>query len=89
MYRLCVATFSSGLWNIVTPLDQILDGRVIQTDVKIGARTASREEIREHVAPAVSKKDSLLATGSDHVYLWPGYHLHHDTAKQGYSDVVK
>ena len=26
---------------------------------------------------------------SDHVCLWPGNYLHHDTAKHGYSGVVK
>ena len=30
-----------------------------------------------------------LQQDSDHVCLWPGYHLHHDTAKHGYSGVVK
>ena len=33
--------------------------------------------------------NSLLAAGSDHVCLWPGYHLHQDYAKHGYSGVVK
>ena len=28
MYRWCVAALSSGLWNIPTPVDQVLDGRV-------------------------------------------------------------
>ena len=30
-----------------------------------------------------------LQQNSDHVYLWPGYHLHHNTTKHGYSGVVK
>ena len=64
MYQWCVAAFSSGLWNIPTPVNQILDGRVVQTYVKIDAfvraavvvLTASKEEIRVHIAPAVSPK---------------------------------
>ena len=30
MYRWCVAAFSSDLWNIPTPVDQVPDGRVVQ-----------------------------------------------------------
>ena len=30
-----------------------------------------------------------LQQDSDHVCLWPGYHLHHNVAKHGYSGVVK
>ena len=30
-----------------------------------------------------------LQQDSDHLCLWPGYHLHQDTAKHGYLDVVK
>ena len=30
-----------------------------------------------------------LQQDSDHVCLWPGYHLNHDTVKYGYSGVVK
>ena len=30
-----------------------------------------------------------LQQDSDHVCLWPGYQLYHDTAKHGYSGVVK
>ena len=57
-----VSAFSSGLWNIPTLLDQVLDDRVLQTHVKIeelseqrevAVQTTSREEIRAHVAPAV------------------------------------
>ena len=29
------AAFSSGLWNIPTPIDQVLDGHVVQTHVEI------------------------------------------------------
>ena len=37
MYRWCVAAFSSGLWNITTPVDQVLDGHIVQMHVKINA----------------------------------------------------
>ena len=30
-----------------------------------------------------------LQQDSDHMYLWPGYHLHHHSAKHGYFCVVK
>ena len=73
MYQWCVGNFSNSLWNIPTPVDYVLDGLVIQTHVKIdalyeqrGSRTASREEIRSHVAPAVSPRtigNRLLAAG--------------------------
>ena len=32
---------------------------------------------------------SACSRTQDYVCLWPGYHLHHDTAKHGYSGVVK
>ena len=48
MYRWCVAAFSSDLWNIPTPVDQVLDR------CTSAARTASREDIRAHVSPVVS-----------------------------------
>ena len=76
MYQWCVVAFSSDLWNIPTLVDQVLDGRVIQAHVKIDAlceqcaavaiRSASRDEIRAHVAPAVSPRtigNRLLAAG--------------------------
>ena len=37
MYRWCVAAFSSDLWNIPTQVDQVMDGRVAQTNVNIDA----------------------------------------------------
>ena len=30
MYRWCVAVFNSGLWNIPTSVDKVLDGRIVQ-----------------------------------------------------------
>ena len=46
------------------------------------AVAASREEFRAYVAPRT-------IGDLDHVCLWPGYHLHHDTAKHHYSGIVK
>ena len=66
------------------------DQRIVRATV--AARTASREEIRAHVAPAISQGPFgtvFLQKNSDHVCLWLGYHLHHNTAKHGYSGVVK
>ena len=73
MYRWCVAAFSSGLWNIPTPVDQVLDGHIVQTHVRVehcraavAVRTASREEIREYVVPDVSPwtiGNCMLAVG--------------------------
>ena len=101
MYRWYVAAFSSGLYTrrpgSVRPhsAEARQDRRIVWAAA--AARTASREEIRAHVAPAVSPSiigNRLLASGlraqiiSDHVCLWPGYHLHYDTTKHGYSGVV-
>ena len=36
-YRWCVPTSSSGLWNIPTPIDRVLDGHIVQMHVKIDA----------------------------------------------------
>ena len=60
-HNLCVAAFSSSLWNILTSVDQVLNGRIVQTHVKIdafcgGRRTSYREAIRAHVAPAMSPR---------------------------------
>ena len=58
----------------------------------VAAPTAFKEEIRAHVAPAVSPRtigNFCLQQDSDHVCFWPGCHLHNDTAKHGYSRVVK
>ena len=77
------------------PVAQVLDGcmpRLHIVQAAVAARTASREEIRAHVAPAVLPStigNCLLAAGLRFVCLWLGYHLHHDTAKHDYSDVVK
>ena len=74
IYRWCVAAFSSGLWNNSTPHRQDSgwprstqarqDRRIVRAAV--AARTASREEIRAHVAPPMSPStfgNRLLAAG--------------------------
>ena len=88
--------FQNGLWNITTPVDQVLDGRIVQTHFKIDA-------VWEQRWPHPMKKfgymlhllyhEGLLGTvclqqDSNHMCLWPGYHLHHDTEKNDYSGVV-
>ena len=102
MYRWCVAAFSSGLWNIPTPVDQVLDGRVIQTHVKIDAFCEQRWPTKQYLGKKSGHMLHLLChqgplgtvclqQDSDQVWLWPGYHLHHDidTVNHGYSGVVK
>ena len=100
MYRWCVAAFRSDLRNIPTSVDQVLDGRVVQTHVKIdvlceqrwppeqysGKKSGHMLHLPCHQGPL---RTVCLQQDSDHVCLWPGYHLHHDTAKHGYSGVVK
>ena len=74
MYWWSVAAFSSGLWNIPMPLKQVLDGRIVHMHIQdrrivqttVAAQTATREEIRAHVAPDVSPRiigNHLLAVG--------------------------
>ena len=56
----------------------------------MASRAASREEIRTHVAASVSQRiigNRCLQQDTDHVCIWPDYHLHQDTAKHGYSGV--
>ena len=43
-----VAAFSSGLWNIHTPIDHILGGRIVQTHVKIDALCKQRWLPEQH-----------------------------------------
>ena len=73
--RWCVTAFSNGLWNIPTPVDQVGSGQPRNTDARqdrrigraaVAARTASRREIRAHLAPAMSPRtieNRLLAAG--------------------------
>ena len=100
MHRWCVAVFSIGLWNIPIPVDQVLDGRVIQTHAKVDALCEQRWPSEQnpgkksgHMLHLLCHQGPLgtvcLQQDSDHVCLWPGYHLHHDTAKHSYSSDVK
>ena len=72
-----VSAFSSGLWNISTPVDQVLDGHVIQTQVKIdalceqhpGKKSGNILNLLCHQGPlgtVCMQQDSGI---------WPGYHL--------------
>ena len=92
--------FSSGLRNIPTPVDQVLDGRIVQMHVKIdalckqwwlpeqhpGKKSMHMLHMLRHQGPLGTV---CLQQDSDHVCLWPGYHIHHDTAKHSCSGVVK
>ena len=60
MYRWHLATFIGGLWDIPTPVEQVLEDCVVETHVKIGALREKRwlpnsiqGKHRAHVAPAV------------------------------------
>ena len=99
VYRWCVVAFSSGLWNIPTPMNQVLDGHLVQMHVTIDALwkrgwppEQHPEKISGHVLHLLCHQGPLgtvcLQQDSDHVCLWPGYHLCHNTAKHGYSDVM-
>lgn len=85
MYRWCVAAFSSGLWNIPTPVDQAPDVRVVQTHVKIDALCEQRWPTEHHPGTKSGHMLHLLCHQGplgtvclqqdyDHVCLWPGYH---------------
>ena len=80
MYLRCVAALSSGLWNIPTPVDQVLDGRVIQTHIKIDALCEQRWPPERHpgkkfghMLPMLCHQGALgtvcLQLDSDHVCL--------------------
>ena len=100
MYWWCVTGFNSGLWKIPTPIDQVLDRCIIQMQVKIDALCEQWWLPKQHpgkksghMLHLVCHQGPLgtvcLQQDSDHMCLWPGYHLHHDTAKHGYCSVVK
>ena len=94
----CIGAFSNDLWNIPYShrpgsgrernTDARQDRRIMRAAVAV--RTASREEIHAHVAPAVLPTtigNRLLAPGLRSLVPLAGYHLHHDTANHGYSGV--
>ena len=69
MYQWCVSSFSSDLWNIHTPIDYVLDGRVVQTHSKIDSFCEQRwlpGKKSTYFAPALSPRtigNNLLAAG--------------------------
>ena len=96
MFWWCVATFSSGLWNIPTPVNQVL----IKMHIRIYTLCVQQWPHKKHpgkksghMLHLLCHQGSLLTDclqqESDHVWLWPGYHLHHNPAKHSYSGVVK
>ena len=100
MYRWCVAAFSSGLWNIFTSVDQVLDGRLYRRTSRSThcARSRGRPSSIKGRNPGtcctccVTKdhwEPSACSRTQYHVCFWPGYHLDQDTAKHGYSAIVK
>ena len=100
IYPWCVASFSRGLWNITTHIEQVLDGRVVQTHVKIEALCEQRWPNEQHPGKKsghmlhLLRHQGTLGTvclhqDSDHVCLWPSYYFNHDTARHGYSGVVE
>ena len=74
-----------------------MDSRVVQTHDKIDAlceqRCSHPGKKSEHMLHLLCHQGPLgtvcLKQDSDHVCLWSRYYLHHDTAKHGYSVVVK
>ena len=75
-------------------------GRVIQTHVEIDALCKQWWLPEQHPGKKSEHMFYLLCLqgllrtvclqlDSDHVCIWPGYYLHHDAAKNGYSGVVK
>ena len=84
-------------WNIPTTVDQVLDGRIIQTHVKIDALCEQCRPPEQHPGKKSGHMLQLLCQQEplgtvclqqdlDHLCLWPGYH---DTSKHGYSGTVK
>ena len=97
---ICSAQCISSLWNISTSVCQVLDGRVVQTHVKTDTLCEQRWPPEHH--PGKKSGHTLylqchqgtlgtvcLQKDSNHVFLWPCYHLHHDTVKHGYTGIMK
>ena len=79
MYQWCVAALSSGLWNILTPVDQVLDGLTFckqgwPPKQHPGKKFGYMLHLLCHQGPLGTV---CLQEDSDHMYLWPGYHLHY------------
>ena len=100
VYWWCVAASSTDLWNIYIPIDQVLEGHLVQMHVKIDPLCEQRWPSEQHPGKKSGHMLHLLyyqgplgticlQQDKDNVCLWPGYHFHHDTAKLGYSGVIK
>ena len=70
--------------------------RHVKFDVLCGQRWSPEQQPgmkSGHMLHLLCHEGSLgtvcLQLNSDHVCLWPSYHLHHDTAKHGYSGVME
>ena len=92
MYRWCIAALSSGPWNIPTLVEQVLDRRT--------SRSTHCASSGDHPNSIQGRNPGTCCTCCvTKVYWEPSacsrnqitcdYHLHHDTAKHGYSGVVK
>ena len=83
VYRWCVTAFSSHLWKISTPIDQVLDGHIVQMHIKIDALCEqqwlleqhagkkSKHMLRLHLCHQGPLGTVYLQQDSDHVCLWP------------------
>ena len=93
MKRWCVAAFCSGLWDIPTPVDQILDSHIVWTHEQWWLPEQNPGKKSGHILHLLCHQGPLgtvcLQQNSDHVWPWSGYHLYHNTAKHGYSGVVR
>ena len=91
MYRWNVAAFNSGLWNIPTPADQVLNSCIVQMHVKIDALCGQQWQARPHpwnksgylldllLSPRTIG-NRLLQQDSDYIYVRSDFHFLHDTA---------
>ena len=63
------------------------DRRIVRAAVALPGKKSG------HMLHLLCHQDPLgtvcLQQDSDYVCVWPGYHLHHDTANHGYSGIVK
>ena len=86
--------------NIPILVDQVLDGRIVQTHIKIDASSEQwwppEQHPRKksgHVLHLLCHQGPMgtvcLQQDLDHLRIWPGYHLHNDNAKHVNSGVVK
>ena len=100
IYWWCVSAFNSGLWDIPASIDHVLDGRIVEVHVKIDILCEQRWLPEQHPGKKSGHRLHLLChqraleticlqRDSEYMCFWPGYHFYHDTAKHGYSGLVK